>query len=89
MYRGFDELGGTDIFTTSHLESLLLSHGLLDPSVSEVDVEGLEEIEELREKHGGINQVSVRMGVREGGVQRQRRGWDDEEDDDLYDDDDL
>ena len=54
----------------------------MDQEECDWEEDGLEEIENLRERKAGVNQISIRRG----GVERR---WDDEEEDDLFDDDDL
>ena len=58
--RGFDELGGTDDFSTNMLAHVLGTHGVTDLR----DDEEMSE-EFLRER--GINTIRIRKGVKKGG----------------------
>jgi len=58
--RGFDELGGTDDFSTNMLAHVLGAHGI-------TDVRDDEEMSEEFLKERGINMINIRKGAKKGG----------------------
>lgn len=53
--RGFDDLGGSENFSTMRLKQLLTAHGVLQMTESELDLQGDEdEEEELNHRHRGF-----------------------------------
>jgi hypothetical protein len=57
---GFDELGGTDDFSTNILACVLGNHGVLTPTDEE------EIPEEFLKAKGGVNSLRIRKGARDG-----------------------
>ena len=58
--RGFDELGGTEDFSTNMLAHVLGAHGV-------TDVRDDEEMDEEFLKERGINTIHLRKGAKKGG----------------------